>query len=83
MRIKRIPDYENYHQPFNNLDFEITNLQSEMIASIVSAHLGFRIEYDEINVRGFHHHNDGLTIKIKTLHQSVQRRELKLNLHIE
>ena len=83
MRIKRIPDYENLHQPFNNLDFEITNLQSEMIASIVSAHLGFRLEYDEMTVREFHQHHDGLSIKIKTLNRNVQRRELKLYLHIE
>ena len=83
MKIKRIPDFENLHQPFNNLDFEITNLQSEMIASIVSAHLGFRLDYDEISVREFRQHNGGLSIKIKTLSPDFQGRELKFFLHVD
>ena len=83
VKTERIPDYENLHQPFNNLDFEITNLQKEMIAFIVSAHLGFRLDYNEFNVSDFNQQPDGRSI-IKTLiSRDGEYQELELSLQVK
>merc|ERR1711970_1620535 len=57
---------ENLHRGYDgyNLDFEINDLQADMIAGIVSYKVGYRLSYDDISVLEIQSTNDKIVGKI-------------------